>query len=149
MIRGLGAGCDDAFLERDRLAAVEHERRRRFEPGQAVDDLHLALFRKLLQPTRQSTYDRIFPFTQLEGIDLRLPELDTVLSHLGGLVDDFRCMQQRLRRNTTHVEAHAAEHVPALDEDHVHAEIGRAERRRVTARPCADNDQLGRMSGAC
>ena len=55
------------------------------------------------------------------------------------LVDDLRDVQQRLRRNAPAVKADAAGVLLLVDERDLHAEIGGVERRRVAARPGAED----------
>ncbi len=53
-----------------------------------------------------------------------------------------RRVQQRLRRNTADVQAHAAERRVAFDEHRLHAEVGGAERGRVTAGAGAEHEHV-------
>ena len=54
---------------------------------------------------------------------------------------DLRAAQQRLGRDAAPVEADAAELV-ALDDRGLHAELRRADRRDIAARPAAEHDQV-------
>ena len=51
-------------------------------------------------------------------------------------------MQQRLGRNAADVQTNATERFVTLDQDHLHAKIGRAERGGIAARPRAEHDNL-------
>ena len=57
-------------------------------------------------------------------------------------IDLVSCVKQRLRWNATAIQTNAAEPFLALDEDDFFAEVGGIKRRRVSARPRADNDDL-------
>ena len=79
------------------------------------------------------------------SIDAGLAEYDAVISHRRGIVDHLRGMQEGFRGNAADVQAHPAEHVPTLDQNHVHAEVGCTKRRSITTRPCADYNELSLM----
>ena len=63
-----------------------------------------------------------------------------------GLVDDFRDVQQRLRRNAAAIEADAAGVLLLVDERDLHAEIGGVECRGIAARPGAEDRNLRRFA---
>ena len=70
-------------------------------------------------------------------------------AEVGGLVDlgdDVGDAQHRLRRDAGVVEAAAADDV-LLDDGGLHAELGRADRRHVPARPGSDDDAVVELSG--
>ena len=60
-----------------------------------------------------------------------------------GFGDHLGDVQQRLRRDAADVQAHAAQRRVALDQHHLLAEIGGAERRGVAAGPGAEHQHLG------
>ena len=63
--------------------------------------------------------------------------------HLVALADDLGGVQQRLGRDAADIEADATQRRPALDQHHLLAEIGGAERGRVAAGPGAQDQHLG------
>ena len=92
--------------------------------GQAVDHLVLAA-QHLLEVER-------------DGGDL-----DPVIGEMRrGLDEFFGTLQQRLRRDTADIEAGTAEHAALVDAGDLHAELRRADRRDIAARPGADDDQI-------
>ena len=114
----------------------------RLEFRDGGEDAHLALLRHRRQSARQFPDNTVFPSAELFAVDRRLSERDAVFGHRRGVVDHFRGVQQCLRRNTADVQANAAQHRVALDEDHVHTDVGRPERGRIAAGTRADDDQL-------
>ncbi len=76
------------------------------------------------------------------------PKVTPKLRRLLGLGDHPGRVQQRLRGDAADVEADAAEHVEALDEDDLEAEVGGAEGGRVAARAGADDDDAARLRRA-
>ena len=68
-------------------------------------------------------------------VELRRADLDAEAFELvpGGL-EQFRGMQQRLRRDAADVEAGAAERLALLDDGDLEAELGRLDRRRHSRR---------------
>jgi hypothetical protein len=51
-------------------------------------------------------------------------------------------VQQRLRRDATAIQAHAAEPLVAFDEDHLLASVGGIERGSITTRPRAQHHNV-------
>ena len=72
-----------------------------------------------------------------------LPNAQAVARHLARLGDHLGGVQQRLGRDAADVQADPAERRIALDQHHLLAEIGGAERRGVAARPRAQHQHLG------
>jgi hypothetical protein len=64
------------------------------------------------------------------------------------VLDDFRRVQEGLGRDAAHVEAHPAEHGPALDERDLESQIRGAERRGVAAGTRAEHDEIERTGGS-
>ena len=98
----------------------------------------LALLREGIEAIRELANYAALPADELRRIDRRLAERDAARAHLVRFLDDARGVQQRFRRNTADVQAHAAERRPALDERHLEPQIGGAKCRRVPAGPGAD-----------
>jgi hypothetical protein len=69
----------------------------------------------------------------------------------GGQVADFvhhrRHVQQRLGGDAAHVQAHAAQGGVALDQNHLEAQVGRAEGGRVAARAAAQHQHVAVQIG--
>ena len=61
------------------------------------------------------------------------------------LVDDLGHVQQRLRGDTPAIQAHAARVRFLVDKGDLHAEVGGIERRRIAARPRAEDGDLRRL----
>jgi len=70
-------------------------------------------------------------------------ERDAELAHFLGFRDDTRRVQQCFRRNAADVQAHAAQHRVTLDQHHLLAEIGGAERGGVAAGAGTQNHHFG------
>ena len=70
---------------------------------------------------------------QLVQVDLRLAEADAVGGQLACLVDDRGVVQQRLGRDTAHVQADAAQRVVALHQHGGQTQVGGAEGGRIAA----------------
>ncbi len=90
---GLGARCDDALLERDRLAVVELETVRRLELRVRGDHTHLALLCQLREPARETADNAVLPVYEFGGVNLRGAEHDAVIRHRRRIVDYFCGMQ--------------------------------------------------------
>ena len=107
------------------------------------DHRHLAPLGEPGEPAGQLLDHALLPAAQAIDVDLRLGELHPEVLHLLGFGDDLGGVQQRLRRNAADVQADAAERRVALDQHHLLAEVGRAERRGVATRPRAEHHDLG------
>ncbi len=110
------------------------------ELGLARDDLDLATLGEALEPTRQLADDLLLPLAQAIEVDFGLAEADPERGRLLGFRDHAGGVQQRLRGDAADVQADAAEHVEALDEHDLEAEVGGAEGGRVAAGSGADDD---------
>src|SRR5690606_12609532 len=86
--------------------------------------------------------DLVLVPAQLVEVDLWLAECNADVDRVRGFVDHPARMQQRLGRNAADVEAHATEGRVALDEDRILAEVGGAERGRITAGTGTEHDDL-------
>ena len=80
---------------------------------------------------------RALEVPELVEVEHRRAEGDAVRGKPLRLLLHRRDMQERLGRNAADIEAHAAERRVLLDQHDAQAEIGRAERRRIAARPAA------------
>ena len=125
------------------VGAVDFEFVRRNEAAGAGDRAHLALLRHAGEAAGQLRR-RPCPCSarSLSRSIFGSPKLDAVVGGVRRLVDHLGGVQQRLRRNAADVEADAAEFGVALDQHHVHAEVGGAERGGVAAGAGAEHDQL-------
>ncbi len=123
---------------------LQLQRMRADELRLAAKHIDLALLREQREAVGQFGHDSILPSAQALAVDLRRSEHDAAGRHVGGILDHLGRMQQRLRGDAAHVQAHAAEHRPAFDESDLQAQIGRAKGRRIAARACAEHDQLER-----
>ena len=71
-----------------------------------------------------------------------LLEADAPVGHLAGFFQHAGHVEQGLRRDTTAQQAGAAEPGVRVDQDDVHPHVRGQKRRRVSARPAAENCQL-------
>ena len=144
--RGLRAGGDDAVIERHRLDAVlglDRQQVRRRELAAPLDHGDLALLGHGADAAGQLAHHAVLELAQPVDIGLRRAELHAERSHLLGIGDHARGVQQRLGRNAADVEAHAAERRIAFDEDHFLAEVGRAESGGVATGTRAEHEHFG------
>ena len=75
-------------------------------------------------------------------VECRLGEGQAELDRFLRFVDHFGGVEQSLARDAAAVQADAPELRALVDEDDLHAVVGRVQSRRVTARPPADDQQL-------
>ena len=85
---------------------------------------------------------------QLVDIDLRRGKTDAKIGHVVGFVHHSGDMQQRLGWNAADVQTNAAERGVTLDDDRLHAEIGRAEGGGVAAGAGAEHQHFAFQIGA-
>ena len=141
-----GAGGDDGLLELDGLRAAfgEHhaEVERIDELGRALNDSDLAHLGHCRQATGQFGDDLFLVRLQPGKVDHRRREGDTERLEVLDLIHHGGHVQQRLRRNATDVQAHAAERGEALDEHDLHAQVGSAKRRRVATWAGPEHDEV-------
>ncbi len=112
------------------------------ELADALQHGDLARLRHPGEAAGQLADDLLLVGAQLGEVDLRGRIADSVRRHLSHLVHHGRGMQQRLGRDAADVEADAAKRGKALHEHRGHAEIGGAERGRVTAGAGAQNEHV-------
>ena len=137
--RGARAGGDHAVVELD-LRPVDVHRAVGCEPGRAAHDVHLALLGEPVEAARQLADHLVLPAAERVEVDLGLAEPDAEVARLSGLGDHASRVQDRLRRDAADVQADPAERLVALDERHVEAEVGGAERGRVATDAGADHE---------
>ena len=150
----LGAGRDDRLLEVDggdaAFGQLDLQLVRRGEPAVAADGGDLALPGQSGQAAGEPRDHAVLPGSQLVEVDRRGAERDAVLAHLLGFGDDLGGVQQGLGRDAADVEADSAERRPAVDQHDLLAQVGRAERGRVAARPGAEDEHVrGDVTGRC
>ena len=80
-----------------------------------------------------------FHVAQLGQVQRRFGKGDAAMRGFAGVDDLVRRVKQRLGRDAAAVQTHAAEPLFALDENDFLAQVRRVKRRRITARPGADN----------
>ena len=139
-------GGDDGLLElHDFFGAVSC---RHFdvigaeELAHARHHLRLARLGHAGQTARHVRDHAFLVLAYLVDIDRRLGKRHARIRHVRRLIDNGGDVQQRLRRDAAHVQAHAAQGGVALDDDGAQAQIGRAERRRITARTAAQHHHV-------
>ena len=139
-------GGDDGLLELHdffRAVACRHfDVVRGQELSHARHHLRLARLGHAGQAARHVRDHAFLVLAYLVDIDRRLGERHAGIAHVRRLVDHGRHVQQRLRRDAAHVQAHAAQGGVALDDDGAQAQVGRAERRRITARTAAQHHHV-------
>jgi hypothetical protein len=118
------------------------------ELADALHDLDLAPLGHAGEAAGQLADDLVLVRAQPVEVDARRAEADAAVGHVLRFVHDAGDVQQRLGRDAADVEADAAERRVALDEDGLHAEVGAAESRRVTARAGAEDEHLALEVGA-
>ncbi|OEZ92696.1 hypothetical protein JAB9_46260 [Janthinobacterium sp. HH107] len=140
------AGGDDGLLELHdffRTVACRHfDVVRGEELAHSGDDLRLARLGHAGQAARHVRDHAFLVLAYLVDVDRRLGERHARVGHVRRFVDDGCHVQQRLGRDAAHVQAHAAQGGVALDDDRRHAQVGRAERRRIAARTAAKHHHV-------
>ena len=134
----------DAVVERHRLAAVgtgNLERSRRDETGRPVDDPDLAPLRELAEPPAERRNHFLLASPEVVELDLRLAEVDPPGLHLPRFRQHPADMKEGLGGNATPQQAGTAEAILLLDDRHLHAEIGREERRGIPTGAPSENHQ--------
>ena len=152
-MHGGRTGGDDALLELDDLPrtglvlarAVGHfhlDMVRVEEGAVAAHDVDLAPLGHAGETAGQLADDLVLVRAQLVDVDLRRGEADAEGAGVPRFLHDRGDVQQGLGRNAADVEADAAERRVAFDDDRLHAEVGRAEGRRVAAGAGAEDEHL-------
>jgi hypothetical protein len=156
---GLRAGRDDGLLELDRLRVarlllafaaglVDLDVERVDEVAVAAHDRDLAHLGHRAQAAGELAHHLALVRAQLGDVELRFAVGHAQVGEVLDLVHHHRHVQQRLRRDAAHVEADAAERGVALDQHHLHAEVGGAERGRIAAGAAAEHEQVALDVGA-
>src|SRR2546425_8137694 len=102
----------------------------------------LAHLRHRGEPAGELSDYLVLERAQLGEVELRLAKRDAVVGEIARGVHDGRGMQERLRGNAADVEAHAAQRWIALDQHRLQPEVRGAKRRRIAARPGAQDDDV-------
>ena len=123
------------------------ERKRPREFSLALEHLDFALLGQQRKPVGQSGDDAILPGPQTVEVDLRRSEHDAGTGHVGGVLDHLGRVQQRLGGDAAHVQAHAAQHRPALDQRDLEAKVGGSKRGGIAARTRARSTTRSRAPG--
>ena len=113
-----------------------------FETGLGLDELHVALGGDLLQPAGKRRDDLLLPRPHGVEVDGRFREGNAPIGQVGSLGHRLGDVQQGLGGNAPAEQACAAQSRFHVDQGDLHAKIGGQERRGVTARSAAENDQL-------
>ena len=108
----------------------------------AAHDVDLAALGHAGQTAGQLADDLVLVGAQLVDVDRRCGKGDAESAGVLGFFHDRGDVQQGLGRNAADVEADAAEGGVALDDDRLHAEVGRAEGGRVATGAGAENEHL-------
>ena len=111
------------------------------EPAVAVEHRHLVLLRQVLHAGVEPGRDPARAFHHLADVEGDIVRRQAEIAGMLHQVIDLRGAQQRLGRDAAPVEADAAEML-ALDQCRVQAELRRADRRDIAARPAADDDEI-------
>ena len=108
----------------------------------------LVLAKQELDALRVLPDDVVLPLEHRVEIERQLPDPDAVRRRrvLSKLIMLGR-RQQRLRRNAADVDARAAERLVHLDADGRQAQLRGPDRGDISARPTADDDDVGRDEG--
>ena len=128
--------------EIDRFAVIKNQPLGRLELRCGVNDVYFSLFGELCQTAGQAIDDFVLPCAQGNGVDPRFAELNALVRHRFGFVDEFRHMQQCFGRDTADIEANTAEDRPALHQRHFQAQVGCPESGGVAADTSANHNQF-------
>ena len=138
------AAGQDAVIESHRLAPVDADNLERPGGGESRGPLNNADVASLGELTEAAGERRDhLVFAGPEGIelDLRLAEIDAPSLHLPGFSQHPADMEQGLGRDASPQQAGASEPFLALDQRHLHAEIGSQECRGIPTRPTPEHHQ--------
>ncbi len=123
--------------------AVDRQRARRGEGGAASDAFDLVLAEQIIDPAGVGGDHLVLPRHHGRQVERHVADLDAVLrQRMLRLGEMLRRLQQRLRRDAADIEAGAAERGALFDAGDAHAELRRADRRDIAARPAADHDDV-------
>ena len=139
------AGGEDRVLEADllRLVAGDAQAARVFEGGPAADHLDVLAAGDAGQAAGQlADHALALPLAQRIERDPRLAEVHAELPGALGLAQHRGDVQERLGRDAALEEAGAPQTLVEIDDDRLQAQLGAAKRRRVAARPAADDGHV-------
>ena len=103
---------------------------------------HIVLAKQAADPARHFPNDIGLALHHARQIECNTLDHDAVNTQRGlCAVKQFARFQQGLARNTTHIEAGAAQ-CAFFNARHAHAQLRRANRSDISPRPCADNDEI-------
>ena len=120
-------------------------RRERLRVGKlrpALDHPHAALLGQLLQAAGERGDHLVLAGPHGVEIQLGLGEADAPLGQVPGVGHGLGHVQQGLGGDAAPQQADAAQPRLAVHQRDLHAQVGRQERRRVTARSAAQHDEL-------
>ena len=119
----------------------------RFETRVATNDRNAVSFQKCLYSARHAVANALFPLLRLCHVDGN--RAFNVNPHLGSLIgqsmQEVTGRDHRLRRNTSHVQTNAA-HVFTFNDRGFFSQLSRTNRRYVTTRSCANNNNIKVLS---
>ena len=133
------------MLEADllRLVAGDAQAARVFEGGPAADHLDVLAAGDAGQAAGQlADHALALPLAQRIERDPRLAEVHAELPGALGLAQHRGDVQERLGRDAALEEAGAPQTLVEIDDDRLQAQLGAAKRRRVAARPAADDGHV-------
>ena len=111
------------------------------EPAVAVEHRDLVLLHQVFDAGIEPRRDPARALDHLGDIEGDIVRRQAEIAGMLHQMVDLRGAQQRLGRDAAPVEADAAE-MFALDQRRVQAELRRTDRRHITARPAADDDEI-------
>ena len=117
------------------------------ELGNSSHCAHFALLGHAGDALAERTDGFFLVRAQLIQIDFDGAEVQTDVGHVLDFFDDIGGVQQRFRGDATDIEADAAELRVALDQNHVHAQVGGTECGGITTRTGTNDYQLAAVIG--
>ncbi len=152
-LHGLRTGGDDRLLEAHdffspglvlavALGQLDFEMVRIEKPAHAAHHFDLARLGHARESTSQFPDHAFLEAAQLVDVHLWRAKLDAVARHDLDLIHRRRGMQQRLRRDATDIQAHAAQRGVTFHQHRLHAEIGGTKGGGITARSRAEHQHL-------
>jgi len=142
---GVGAGSQDDVLA-GQLSAGDLDDVLGDQATLAFDILDALGLHQALQALVEASDDTVLVGIDAVHVDRLEGGLDAELRTLAGGVGDLRRMQQRFGRDTTHVEAGAAQ-LALLDQGDGQPQLGGPQRAGVTAAASTQNDDVERVLG--
>ncbi len=114
------------------------------DTGGALQARHLVLLEKEIDACCQAVDDLVLAPHHLRQVELDAAKFDSQLAKAaaGRIGIMLRRVQQRFRRDASHIQAGAAEGRAFFNAGHAHAELCGADGGNVAARACANHDQV-------